>query len=318
MVTIFKKSNLKLTSKNFLKDFIIILLSVVFIISIRFLFSDNAFREYFYIDEYLEDSQIVNTLGLSDNLFFKIDPYGTTDEYLKEKNQRAPKKNTIVYFIFVFLTVFRVVLISFAIYYFCLFLGYIIFLFFDDFMFIESITGAARSIPSIAWIPLLSSLGLLLEIQGIFLFLFLGVFPLILSQVLLGIKNCPKELLNTVKLYNVSTFQAYWRMLIKAQERIFLQGLGYGLSLGLILMLVYEIFFESTPGIIRIVQPLSMGYELKDSLLMLILIGLIGILLDRIPKIMLDMRYIIRSKRAKSIKKYLNLISNECQTVSLF
>ncbi len=213
----------------------------------------------------------------------------------------SPHKNTFVYFLFIFLTITRVFIITMLLYLFSVVIGLIIFTKNANIGFLDSVVGSLRSIPSIAWIPLLSSLGLLLNIKGIFLFIATGTFPLIMSQIILGIRACQSELIDSSRLYKLSSQEIYWKVLRQSSEKLFMQGLRYGLSIGLILMLVYEIFFESTAGIIRIMQPLSIGYSLMDSILLVGLIGIIGITIDRIPQVILSYRNILRLKRARKI-----------------
>lgn len=117
-------------------------------------------------------------------------------------------------------------------------------------------------------------------------------------------------MIDTAKLHNLNNYTQYWKIIRYSKEKELMQGLKYGLSIGLILMLVYEIFFENTPGIMRIIQPLSVGYKLTDSLLLVLLIGLLGVFLNRISFIVLWYREFERQKKANIIGKIVTSHSN--------
>lgn len=284
-----------------MKNLKILGICLVLIISIRFALSDSAFREQFYIDYLLKENSLLKGFNLDNEFTFTVNPKMTTEEYQSLKAEQEFKKNTFIYSVFISYTILRVLSLSFLIYYIGLILGFLIYRYVKDYKFLESVFGGFRSIPALAWIPLLSVIGLLFGVTGVFVFIFLGTFPLVMSQIILGIKSCPEEIKNTLALYKLDAFKAYWSVVRKKQERIFMHALSYGMSHALVLSLVYEVLFEKTPGVMRIIQPLSVGYDLGDAVLLVLLVMLIGISFDRIPKIILDYRFHTRMRRAQKI-----------------
>lgn len=137
-----------------------------------------------------------------------------------------------------------------------------------------------RSIPMIAWMPMIIVWCGIGQMSKIVLIVIAATFP-ILVNTQGGIEGTPKGLVEVAKLYKLNNVQKFFRVYLPHALPQILVGLKLGLSVSWMAVVGAELI-ASTAGI---------GYRLSNArsmmqsnvlILCMIVVGLIGILMDKI------------------------------------
>ncbi|MBN8209942.1 ABC transporter permease [Bacillus sp. NTK071] len=110
--------------------------------------------------------------------------------------------------------------------------------------FFDPIIQAFRSIPSLAWVPLFILWMGIAEASKVTL-IAVGVFFPVYLNVVSGILNVDRQLIEVGKMYGLSSFQLVKRIILPASLPSFLVGLRSGLGLGWMFVVAAELMGAS-------------------------------------------------------------------------
>ncbi len=150
------------------------------------------------------------------------------------------------------------------------------------FIFLPIIT-VVRQIPMIAWIPLIILWAGIGETSKVIVIIIAAVFP-ILVNTLSGISSTPESYVEVAKLYKLSRWKTFVKVYLPHALPQILVGLKLGLGVSWMAVVASELI-ASTSGI---------GYRMSDArslmqsdvvIVCMIVIGLLGILMDKVLSI---------------------------------
>ncbi|MBN1214057.1 MAG: hypothetical protein JXA99_01320 [Candidatus Lokiarchaeota archaeon] len=173
---------------------------------------------------------------------------------------------------------------------------------------IEAFFSSLRFLPSLSWLPLLVKFKAYANLYGLFIFVLLGISPIVFTQILHGIDNFSSNKRIVFDLSQISPIKIFLTVIIPDCFLNIIQAYRYGLGLGFILVIVYESLFPSLFGITRIVDPLiTTNVSFIDSVIFIIIISSSGLLLDNMSLLLFDIFEKINIKRAiKTYNRYYN------------
>ncbi|WP_379969450.1 ABC transporter permease [Ectobacillus sp. sgz5001026] len=109
---------------------------------------------------------------------------------------------------------------------------------------LDPIIQAFRSIPSLAWVPLFI-LWMGISEESKVVLIAVGVFFPVYLNIVSGIQNVDRKLVEVGKLYHFSTFELIYRIILPAAMPSYLTGLRSGLGLGWMFVVAAELMGAS-------------------------------------------------------------------------
>lgn len=143
-----------------------------------------------------------------------------------------------------------------------------------------------RQIPMVAWIPLIILWAGIGEISKVIIIMIAAVFP-ILVNTLSGISSTPEGYVEVAKLYKLSKWQTFTKVYLPHALPQILVGLKLGLGVSWMAVVASELIAAST----------GIGYRMNEArslmksdkvIVCMIVIGLIGILMDKLISVIFD------------------------------
>lgn len=146
---------------------------------------------------------------------------------------------------------------------------------------------AIRQIPVIAWIPLIILWAGIGEASKVVIIVIAASFP-VLVNTLSGFNNTPAGYIEVAKLYNLNRWQTFLKVYLPHALPQILTGLKLGLSVSWMALVASELIAASS----------GIGYRMNDArslmrsdkvIVCMVVIGLAGILMDKIISIIFEM-----------------------------
>lgn len=151
--------------------------------------------------------------------------------------------------------------------------------------FCDGLIQILRPIPPLAWIPLaLAWFGI--GMTSIIFIIVIGcIFPILVSTID-GVKRVKKSWLETAKIYQANSRQVMMRVILPAAAPAIWSGLRIGFGIAWMSVVAAEMMPGSSIGLGHMIYESFSTYgQLSVSLAGMIAIGVIGILMDQIFKI---------------------------------
>lgn len=136
-----------------------------------------------------------------------------------------------------------------------------------------------RSIPTSMLFPLIMMF-IGFEEKGKIFIVFISVFPIFLISTFLGVQSTPDNMGRRIYL-NINKKRIsplnYWLCIIWDSLPTLLSGLKISLSIGLILVIVTEMFFTSNSGIGWAAYHAYLSFEIEELYMYIFIVGLCGL-----------------------------------------
>lgn len=136
-----------------------------------------------------------------------------------------------------------------------------------------------KSIPPIAWIPLVILWLGIGEASKIYIIAYASFFPIVLNTIL-GVKSIDKNLLKMAKSMNLKGFQELKEVIIPGALPSILMGLRIGLGVGWMSLIASEMI-GATAGLGYMIEESRLILSIPRVIVGMIIIGILGFLGDK-------------------------------------
>jgi nitrate/nitrite transport system permease protein len=158
----------------------------------------------------------------------------------------------------------------------------------------DPVIQVLRPVSPLAWLPL----GLVLfqnsQPAALFTIAVCAMWPTVLNTAL-GVRSIPKDYLNVAKVLQLSPWKTFSKVLLPAALPYMFTG--YRLSLGIAWLVIVAVeMLTGTPGVGGFLWQEYNSLIYEHILLCIITIGVVGILLDRMMKVVEDRLRVLESR----------------------
>lgn len=146
--------------------------------------------------------------------------------------------------------------------------------------FFEPLFEFLRAIPSTIMIPVLLLIIGLNDSMRITVIVLGSVWPVLLNTIA-GVRSIDEVLSNSAKIYNIRGWNRLWHLVLPGASPAIMAGVRQSLAVGLILMVVSEMF-ASANGIGTLITNFQNRVAIPEMWSGILLLGIVGVLLSAI------------------------------------